>query len=287
MLTLSVVIPAHNEAKTIDRCLAALLRDAEPGELEVVVVCNGCTDDTARRARRHGPPVSVVEIPEASKVAALNTGDAVVDAFPRLYLDADVELDTAAARRLAATLDGPIVAVSPGMRLDTSSSTWPVRSYLRLWSALPSVRQSLAGRGAFAVSQEGRARFGAFPAVVADDAFVDRSYAPSERATVDDVVTRVSAPRTTADLVRRKTRVFVGNQQVASDQQLRAARSAPASDPTGWLRAVARRPALLVDVPAYIVVTLAAKWQARRRLAARDYSWDRDESSRAGGHTDG
>jgi cellulose synthase/poly-beta-1,6-N-acetylglucosamine synthase-like glycosyltransferase len=37
----SVVIPAHNEAAVIGRCLSSILMDAEPGEFEVVVVCKG------------------------------------------------------------------------------------------------------------------------------------------------------------------------------------------------------------------------------------------------------
>jgi glycosyltransferase involved in cell wall biosynthesis len=44
---ISVIIPAHNEAGVIDRSLDALLKDAtetERARLEVLVVCNGCTD---------------------------------------------------------------------------------------------------------------------------------------------------------------------------------------------------------------------------------------------------
>ncbi len=62
----SVVIAAHNEAAVIERCLASLLADAASGEFDVIVVANGCTDNTARLAERR-PGVRVVEIPEASK----------------------------------------------------------------------------------------------------------------------------------------------------------------------------------------------------------------------------
>ena len=37
----SVVIPAHNESTAIRRCLDALFAGLAPGELDVVVVCNG------------------------------------------------------------------------------------------------------------------------------------------------------------------------------------------------------------------------------------------------------
>ncbi|MGD9408165.1 MAG: glycosyltransferase, partial [Gammaproteobacteria bacterium] len=44
---ISVVIPAHDEEAVIQRTLGALLRSADPGEFEVIVVCNGCSDATA------------------------------------------------------------------------------------------------------------------------------------------------------------------------------------------------------------------------------------------------
>ena len=53
-----VIIPAHNEAAVIARCLDTLLEPPRPDRLDVVVVANGCTDDTADRARAFGPPVA-------------------------------------------------------------------------------------------------------------------------------------------------------------------------------------------------------------------------------------
>ena len=43
----TVIIPAHNEARVIRRLLDQIVADATPGELDVIVVANGCTDDTA------------------------------------------------------------------------------------------------------------------------------------------------------------------------------------------------------------------------------------------------
>ena len=59
-MPISVVIPAHDEEAVVGRCLAALLDGARPGELDVVVVCNGCTDATADIARGFGRGVRVV-----------------------------------------------------------------------------------------------------------------------------------------------------------------------------------------------------------------------------------
>ena len=54
---ISILVPAHNEETVIDRCLRAILDGALPGELEVIVICNGCSDGTARRARAYGNAV--------------------------------------------------------------------------------------------------------------------------------------------------------------------------------------------------------------------------------------
>ena len=85
----SVVIPAHNEESVIGRCLEALTSPevitAAPEPLEIVVVCNGCTDETAAVAQKF-PCVTVIEIPESSKVAALNAGDALLLNFQEFIL---------------------------------------------------------------------------------------------------------------------------------------------------------------------------------------------------------
>ena len=89
----SVVVPAHNEAAVLARCLAALRREVRAGELDVVVVANACSDATADIARQAG--VRVVETEIAGKRHALLLGDAQCQIFPRLYIDADVELSGA------------------------------------------------------------------------------------------------------------------------------------------------------------------------------------------------
>ena len=66
-MSISVVIAAHNEEDVVGRCLDALLRSARSNELEVAVVCNGCTDRTAEVAREYGNGVRVIETPNAPR----------------------------------------------------------------------------------------------------------------------------------------------------------------------------------------------------------------------------
>jgi glycosyltransferase involved in cell wall biosynthesis len=56
---IAVVVPARDEADRIDACLRSINEAAArvPAPVEVVVVADGCLDDTAARARRHGATV--------------------------------------------------------------------------------------------------------------------------------------------------------------------------------------------------------------------------------------
>ena len=126
-----MVIPAHNEEFALPRHLESLLaQDLHDVRLEVVVVVNGTTDATAPAASAFvdrfaeaGHRLDVVEIPTASKAAALNEGDRRVTAFPRLYLDADIDLSPTAIRRTVEELsavDAPMLA-APAIRVAETS----------------------------------------------------------------------------------------------------------------------------------------------------------------------
>jgi len=277
----SVVIAAHNEAAVLGRTLRTLLADAAPGEFEVVVVANGCVDDTADVARSV-PGVTVRELAEASKPAALNAGDAAATGFPRIYLDADITLTTAGARALAAVLTEPgILAAAPGRRLDTTGRPLLVRAYYAINGRHPAYRNALFGRGAIALSAAGRARFGRFPDVVADDLFLDAQFSEAEKREVGSVQTVVATPRRTADLLRRLTRVRAGNATLrAADGRVRPARR------SSWLvDVVLPRPWLLPAGICYAGLTLLAAAAARRPTART--GWGRDESSRRDEPPDG
>ena len=60
------MIPAHNEGRVIRRLLDQLIKGADPGEMDIIVVANGCTDDTAEAAASFGPAVRVLTLPVAS-----------------------------------------------------------------------------------------------------------------------------------------------------------------------------------------------------------------------------
>jgi glycosyltransferase involved in cell wall biosynthesis len=277
----SVVIPAHDEAAVIGRCLRMLLAGAPPGSLQVAVVPNGCTDATARIARAV-PGVTVVELAAAGKAAALTAGDAAVTAFPRFYLDADVELTypaLAAVVREMATTGAP--AAAPRQVWDrTGASRW-VRAYHSVWEELPYGRDSLVG-GVYALSAEGRRRFGAFPDVIADDLFVRGLFHPRERPRLDSATFVVHPPRTLRELIRVQTRQRVGNAELRA----RVASTQPAG-PQSAARSAGRRLALLAArprlwpaIPVHAAVYVLVRCRSRAASSRGDHRWLRDDSSR-------
>jgi hypothetical protein len=271
-------MPAHDEATVIGASLKTLLADASPGEFDVVVVCNGCSDDTAAVARAAaGSDVRVIELETASKSAALNAGDAAATAYPRFYLDADISVTATGLRVLADELDRGdrlAVAATVAHRWQQSPS-WLVRSYYRLWSALPAASAGIFGTGVIGLSAAARGRFDQWPAVVADDYYCDSLFAAAEKARHSDVHVQLDVPGTVPALVRRKARVRNGNLQVRG-ALAPTAQPQPASSLTDLVR---RRPRLAVDVPAFVGVTLAARaLAARDRRAGREAHWRRDDS---------
>jgi glycosyltransferase involved in cell wall biosynthesis len=278
----SIVIAAHNEAAVIGRCLDALLADAVPGEFDVTVVANGCSDATAQIAATK-PGVRVLDLPAAGKVAALNAGDAVAVGFPRVYLDADIIITARGIRALRdvlaipdQTVSAAVLAAAPRREVDVSHSPWLVREYFAINSRLPVFNNALFGRGVVALSAEGRGRFGRFPDVVADDLFLDSLFTGAEKNQVESVSAVVTAPQRTRDLLRRLARVRRGNASMRAASGGRA-RSA---DRTSWMRDVAlRNPALVPAAVCYAAITATASVLAK--LPGRSGNmWGHDVSSR-------
>ncbi|WP_204163852.1 glycosyltransferase [Nocardioides solisilvae] len=275
----SVVIPAHNEARTIGRNLAALRAGARELDLDVVVVCNGCTDGTAEAARAADPAARVIEIPQPSKTEAVRVGNAATSVFPRVHLDADVELSGTDLRVLLEPLArGEALATAPRRRLPRDGCSRWVEWYYDVWEELPQVRAGLFGRGVVAVAADAQARIERLPTLMSDDLAISEVLDREERRVVEGATVVVHPPRTLRDLVRRRIRVATGNVQ-AGRAGVRRAESV--TRPATLLAMVGRRPSLAPRLPVFLAVTVVARLGARRAVRAGDFTtWQRDESSR-------
>jgi glycosyltransferase involved in cell wall biosynthesis len=303
----SIVIPAHNEAQVIGRLLDALLTGdladfgdpAARSRPDIVVVCNGCTDDTAKVAGAR-PGVRVIEIPVPSKHTALRTGDEHARGFPRLYVDADVVLGAGDVLALTGALaDAPeLLAAAPERELPLAGCAWRVRAYYRVWTRLPAVREGLFGRGVIAVTEEGYGRLAALPPLMADDLAASLAFGPQERRVVGDARVVVHPPRTWTDLIRRRIRAAVSTAQLEQRQARMTGAGGPRADSatseraappsartsTSDLRTLLRgEPELLPSVAVFLAAAVTARRRAGKAIRDQDFgTWLRDESSRDG-----
>lgn len=273
-LPTTIVIPAHNEEAVIVRTLSTLLRDAGQDEFDVIVVCNGCSDRTAGLVRENFRDVTVVELREASKTAAINSGLKLAVETNVVLLDADIEITAGAVRALAAALETPSTEAAIGhMRIDSQGATWPVRAFYRIWSRHPYLQNGKFA-AAIALSRTALNRIGQLPPVVADDSFLRRSIPLDRVAVVDAVSFTARVPRTLSALIRVRARVHRGNREL---DRLALQRSGFEQErPANLVREVLRHPRLWVDAPWYLLVFIAA----RIRAAMVKPSWGRDLTSR-------
>ncbi len=251
---LTVIVPANNEAARIGACLGAVVSSDWPhaAPVEVIVVSNGSVDDTAGAARALEPSfaargwtLTILDREALGKPGALNAGDAQARAAMRLYLDADVTVDPALLGQVADALAAEPARFASG-RVDIAGTGWIARAYARFWAKVPFMRHGVPGCGLFAVNKAGRARWDAFPPIIADDLFARLSFAPAERVGVPAAY-RWPIAEGFARLVRVRRRQDAGVAEIATlfpeklanedkppfplGQKLRLA----ASDPVGFL----------------------------------------------------
>ena len=103
----SVVIPAHNEAQYIGKCLDSIhqaARTVGPETVEILVVANRCTDQTAAIAERGGARVLVND--DKCIAAIRNTGARAARGEIVVTIDADSRMGKEALAEIGEKLDG-------------------------------------------------------------------------------------------------------------------------------------------------------------------------------------
>ncbi len=189
---LSVLIPAHDEADWLPACLDALCA-SEPvaGPVEVIVVANGCSDNTAELARgetsafeARGWSLRVLELAKGGKLGAWNAGEAATLGNVLVYLDADVLVSPPLLAQLAEALAGGAPRYASGVPQVTTSGNWVTRHYTRFWQTTGFMTHGVPGFGVFAMNRAGRARWCVWPDIISDDTFARLNFRPEERISV-------------------------------------------------------------------------------------------------------
>ena len=132
---LSIIIPAFNEARLIERCLqsisTSLVANLTAGfTSEIIVVDNNSTDNTATLARQTGALVVFEPINQIGR--ARNTGAALATGDWLLFLDADSVLNPGLLADILRAIESG-TSVGCGCTLRMQGIPWWANSILQLW----------------------------------------------------------------------------------------------------------------------------------------------------------
>ncbi|MEM2918784.1 MAG: glycosyltransferase [Candidatus Altiarchaeota archaeon] len=126
----SIVIPAHNEEKSIERTIKSILEAVYPKEKEVIVINDGSTDNTENilmRICKNHNEVKFFNTPHLGKAKALNFGIKKAKNEILLILDADSEIEKDGLTKICSPFsDKEVMAVGGVIRAKLSRNplTW-------------------------------------------------------------------------------------------------------------------------------------------------------------------
>ncbi len=226
-LSVSVLIPAFNEAKVIASSIHQLLRSTHRN-LHVVVIDDGSTDgtsDAVRAAFSSESRVSLIETPNGGKARAINIGLAHADSDIVVVLDADTHFEPETIARLVRWFCDPSVGAVAG-----NAKVGNRINMLTRWQALEYIvaqnleRRALAALGCITVvpgavgawRRQAIARLGGFPSdTLAEDQDLTIMVQRAGYKIVfdEEAVAWTEAPDTLAGLVKQRFRWAFGTLQ--------------------------------------------------------------------------
>lgn len=273
---LTVIIPAYNESSCIIPTLTHYKALASQ-DVQVIVVPNGCIDNTAELVRDNFEKMVVLELKNGSKIAAINEGLKVAKYPHVLIQDADVEIDEHSLRTMVDFIKSEsYLFASPVTNLSISGSFW-IRRYYDFLMITPAFQKGMVNSGAYLLSPEACEKLGIFPQVIADDGYVKGVLNPNNLVKIADCYSLVKTPTDLWSLIKIKTRSKLGNMQLAS------IRKSPIAGDNGLLKLLKLgiKHNSLLSCLIYISVTFTTILRAKYQLKfGRPTFWERDESTR-------
>lgn len=274
----SVIIPAYNEEASIARTLRGVLCDATD-DLEIVVVANASTDRTAEIARSLDSRIQVIETDVPGKCHAINLGEQAIHTFPRIFLDADIELKPGAVPELLTNCGRPHPIVSPLPVYNMRKTTIGMRMFMRAEGFNHYFGHGAPnGSGCFVLTEEGRSRWDTFPEIMADDAFVQGHFQPFEAITIREAIAIVMPPRDIPALIKVRGRVRRGIYEMFEKFPELVANHE--SQVGGSLTRMLVRPWEWTSLGIYSFVKIRERQLAKTQTALGQESWVRDETTR-------
>jgi len=128
---LSIIVPTHNRSKSLDRCLKSLeitFHD-EIERLEVLVVLNNCSDNSAQVARKYGF-VRTIESTSTSFSLARNQGAEAAFADLLAFIDDDTTTERSFLDQVVKVFENPEVGMIAGRiepQFEVPPPLWVIR----------------------------------------------------------------------------------------------------------------------------------------------------------------
>ena len=221
--TVSVLIPVHNGAKFIREKLESILAlDYPPELLDVLVVADGCSDETVSIVREYADRgVDVLVLPRGGKPAALNAAIPHLSGEIVLLTDVRQSLERESLKRLVARFEDPQVGVVSGellLRRGTSQDEADVGLYWRYESwirkNLAAVDSMFGATGPFYSIR--RNLFTPIPRdILLDDVYLPMTiFFKGYRLVVEETARAFDYPMTRKREFDRKVRTLGGNYQL-------------------------------------------------------------------------
>jgi poly-beta-1,6-N-acetyl-D-glucosamine synthase len=222
--SVTVILAVRNVATELVARVENLLEQQYPAELlDIVIACNGCTDDTelvARRLAASSPRVTVVcSAAEAGKAGALNAGAAVAGGEVLVFADARQRFDAKAVSELVAPLQDATVGGVTGRLLIGSTADAVVAGVGRYWQLETQLRLAESRTGSVvgatgAIYAVRKSLFGPLPpGVLLDDLYLPMSVV-RQGYRISMAPAAVAYDRSSVDGAaeyRRRVRTLVGN----------------------------------------------------------------------------
>ena len=261
--TVTCVIAVHNGSDQLTTKLANLRALNYPAALlDIVIVCDGCTDDTVARARAVADAqVQVIELAHRrGKAACLNDGVRLAGGELLLLTDVRQRLEPDALRQLAANFADPAVGAAGGALCFEDPATGFARGVDAYWRYETALRLAESRSGSVigvsgALYAMRRALFQPLPpGTVLDDVLIPMQVAQAGFRVILEPQARAWDVASTepAQERRRKIRTLAGNFQLL---QLAPWLAVPAHNPL-WFRFVSHK--LLRLLAPWLMLVLAA-----------------------------
>jgi len=221
--TVTVLLPVHNGQQFLAAKLDSLLAmDYPSGAMNILVLSDGSTDDTAAIARQFASRgVVFYDLPHSGKAGALNAGLREATGEILFFTDVRQQMEPLCLRRLVECFADPSVGAVSGELCIRSGETqsevsvglyWKYEKLIRKW--LSSLDSTLGATGCVYAMR--RALAAPLPVgCLLDDVFLPlQAFFAGYRVVFDDTARVYDYPASLKNEFKRKVRTLAGNYQL-------------------------------------------------------------------------